>query len=157
MKKSKILIIGVVVLVLVGVTVGAYFFLIPSLTSGTSVLSKPNEDKAKVTAEEKTIAVEQDVSVPEDVTKICSAKYFLEKDADGNLKDCKEYSQDMVCAYHRETQDKVSSVVNRQYVTECDACRSFGESGTVEVEGVTYELLGFKTGECFQGVYKTNF
>jgi hypothetical protein len=157
MKKSKLLIIGVAVLVVVLVGIGAYFFLIPSLVPGMSAGSKPNGDKKISSIEQITPVAKEDISVPEDVTKICSAKYWLEKDASGNLKDCKEYSQDMVCAYHRETKDKVSSVVNRQYATECDACRSFGEEGVTEVDGVTYELLGFKTGECFQGVYKTNF
>jgi hypothetical protein len=67
----------------------------------------------------------------------------------------KNIPQEMVCSYHKENSGKVSAIVNRQYLSECDACRSYGEEGSIEYGGVKYELLGFNPGECFQGVYKS--
>jgi uncharacterized protein YpmB len=83
MKKTKLIIIGVAVLLVIGFA--AYYFLL----NKTPV---DNKNTTGLTQKEKAATLEADVTIPEVVTKICSAKYWLEKDADGNLKDCKEYS-----------------------------------------------------------------
>jgi hypothetical protein len=131
------------VIVALAVT-GALYLLQPRVVSSPEIKPTPEQIEA---------IKDTGVQVPADVTKICSAKYWSDKNADGQIKDCTEYPREIVCAYHKETIAKVTGIVNREYTSECDACLSYGEDGKTEYEGVKYELLGYKTGKCYQGVY----
>jgi len=93
------------------------------------------------------------IKVPDNVYKECPDIYF-NKEADGSLKDCEKFGGSRVCSYYKETKKGQEKIKNLEYLTECHACRFYGQSGNIDTGTVKIELLGLEKKECSQGMYQ---